>query len=1175
MTGYDRGRGLTMALLAVMLFAAAEFRASGPGNAGPCVHAVEPAGPPEEPSIAAASNQGQQALAGFKLPAGWQRQLFAAEPMLANPVAFGIDPQGRVFVCETFRQSKGVEDNRGRGYWLNDDLAAETVDDRVAYVKKHLKEKAADFTRHDDRLRLLVDRDGDGQADVSTVFAKQFNRISDGTGAGVLFHRGSVYYTCIPDLWKLRDADGDGVAEERSSLHYGYGVRYAFRGHDLHGLIAGPDGKIYFSLGDRGYNVLADGHRWKNPESGAVFRCDADGSNLEVFAYGLRNPQELAFDDFGNLFTGDNNSDSGDQARWVYVMEGGDTGWRMSYQYLPDRGPFNREKIWHPANPDQPAYVAPPIRNLGSGPSGLAFYPGTGLGPHFAQRFFLCDFRGGPGGSGIRTFRVKPKGAFFEVVDEEFSITNVLATDVDFGPDGAVYVSDWVDGWNGLNKGRIHRFFDPEQASSAVSRQVKEWLAGDWTARPSTELQKLLGHADRRIRQTAQFTLVERKAKAELLAAAMNAGNTNAAATNAGNTTDTQAGNPTTLSRIHAIWGLGQLAAGGDSSAELASAVIGLLDDADSEVRAQAAKVAGDNRMAAAASKLIEKLSDSSDRVRYFAAISLGKTGGREAVGPLVELLAANNDQDPALRHAGIFGLALIGGYRGWEPETQPATKVDSAKSDSAKSDSAKTSSAKVDSAKVAEREAILSQLKHPSAAARLGLAVVLRRLGSDELAQLLDDSDPRVVVEAARGIHDEPLSGALPALASLANRNLTNDALARRVLNANFRLGGASHAQAIAQAAARVSTPEAMRLEAIDMLAKWDQPAPLDRVMNMWRPLTARSKQPAVDAFRTVLPALVARADKAGAEAAKRAAAMGIQEVGPVLRGLLADQQQQAALRADALRALATLKDNQILETARKAVGDSQPDVRAAARDVLAKLQPEESLPTLRVASTSDSVMDRQTAFATLASLAAPGADEILAASLDELLAGRIPLDSRLDLISAAAARKNDAVRSRLGKYLAMRDANDPLASHAEALAGGDPARGAAIFFERAQVSCVRCHKAQGRGGDVGPELTRIATDKSPAYLLESIVLPNKTIAKNFESVLVVDDQGKVTSGVLKAEDAETLQLVTAEGKLVKIAKSAIEERRAAKSPMPEDLIKHLSPFELRDLIAYLASLK
>jgi quinoprotein glucose dehydrogenase len=289
----------------------------------------------------------------------------------------------------------------------------------------------------------------------------------------------------------------------------------------------------------------------------------------------------------------------------------------------------------------------------------------------------------------------------------------------------------------------------------------------------------------------------------------------------------------------------------------------------------------------------------------------------------------------------------------------------------------------------------------------------------------------------------------------------------------------------------------------------------------------------------------------------------------------LLADSQQTDALRADALRALATLKDGQILELARKSVRDGQPSVRAAARDVLAKLQPAESLAALRDAAKSASIVDRQTTFATLATLNEPGADEILAESLDALLAGQVPLDSRLDLVAAATARKNNTVRTRLEKYLALRDANDPLAAHAESLAGGDVARGAAIFFERAQVSCVRCHKAHGRGGDVGPELTRIGADKSPAYLLESIVLPNKTIAKNFESVLVVDDQGKVTSGVLKAEDAETLQLVTAEGKLVKIAKNAIDERRAAKSPMPEDLIKHLTPFELRDLVAYLASLK
>src|SRR6185369_415652 len=153
--------------------------------------------------------------------------------------------------------------------------------------------------------------------------------------------------------------------DQRKSLSYGYGVRYNFLGHDLHGLRFGPDGKLYFSIGDRGLHVQTrEGRILDNPDSGSVLRCELDGSNLELFATGLRNPQELAFDDFGNLFTGDNNSDSGDQARWVHVVEGGDSGWRMAYQYLPDRGPFNREKIWHPQEEGQPAYIVPPVTNI-------------------------------------------------------------------------------------------------------------------------------------------------------------------------------------------------------------------------------------------------------------------------------------------------------------------------------------------------------------------------------------------------------------------------------------------------------------------------------------------------------------------------------------------------------------------------------------------------------------------------------------------------------------------------------------------------------------------------------------------------------------------------------------------------------------------------------------------
>ena len=278
---------------------------------------------PQNPKIAAASDEGKKAIRGFKIPQGWKVKLFAAEPNVANPVSFDVDSTGRVYVVETFRQERGVEDNRGHGHWLIEDIAAQTIEDRLAYIKKHLKEKASDYTKHDDRIRLLQDTDGDGVADKFSVFSSGYNTILSGSGAGVLSYRGNVYFTCIPDLWLLRDQNNDGVADVQLLLSSGYGVRFAFRGHDLHGLIVGPDGRLYFSIGDRGYH-LPNGK--VDPASGAVFRCDLDGKNLEVVATGLRNPQELAFDDFGNLFTGDNNSDSGDKARWVYVVPGGDSG---------------------------------------------------------------------------------------------------------------------------------------------------------------------------------------------------------------------------------------------------------------------------------------------------------------------------------------------------------------------------------------------------------------------------------------------------------------------------------------------------------------------------------------------------------------------------------------------------------------------------------------------------------------------------------------------------------------------------------------------------------------------------------------------------------------------------------------------------------------------------------
>src|SRR5260370_28368307 len=67
---------------------------------------------PNEPVVAAASDDGERALSRIKVPAGLKLQLWAAEPLLANPVPFSIDERGRIYVAETFRQRKGVDDNR-------------------------------------------------------------------------------------------------------------------------------------------------------------------------------------------------------------------------------------------------------------------------------------------------------------------------------------------------------------------------------------------------------------------------------------------------------------------------------------------------------------------------------------------------------------------------------------------------------------------------------------------------------------------------------------------------------------------------------------------------------------------------------------------------------------------------------------------------------------------------------------------------------------------------------------------------------------------------------------------------------------------------------------------------------------------------------------------------------
>ena len=1106
-----------------------------------------------KPDVAKATAEPQKAIKSIRPLPGFKVDLFAAEPLIANPVAFHIDEKGKFYVVETFRHSDGVTDTRGHMNWLDADLGARTVADRVAMYKKFLSpEDFAKYSKEQDRIRLVEDRDGDGKADHATIFADGFSLTETGLAAGVLARNGDVYFTCIPDLWLLKDTNGDGKADERKSLHTGYGVHVGFLGHDLHGLIFGPDGKLYFSIGDRGFNVKTwDGKELAVIDCGSVLRCDPDGKNLEVVATGLRNPQELAFNEVGDLFTVDNNSDGGDKARLVQIIEGADSGWRIGYQFIEkpnSRGIWNSEKMWHPAWEGQAAYILPPLANFTDGPSGLTYYPGTGLNASQQGRFYISDFRGASSSSGIRSFKVKPKGATYEIADPEQFLWGFEVTDCDFGPDGALYAIDWVEGWNKNGKGRIWKVTAPEMEKDPLVAETKKLIGEGFEKRSTEELGKLLGHADMRVRQGSQFVLVDRLLASRPMVQHAEGANGDLAKVEAAQkvyedaltTLQTIAKSGEGFARFHALWGQGQILrdSSDDQRTKLLEAILPLFQDKDAEVRTQAARVAAE-AVITPVSAYVALLKDESPRVRSAALLSLAKSKSTlDVVAPLVDLIRTDDGRDPYLRHAAVRALTrtLVGDVKA--------------------------------------KEAIWALSNDPSANVRMAVLLTMRARSDAAVARFLDDSDPAIVLEAARCITEcYGMAEVQPKLAALANRTNLSEPLWRRVIAACRGPFVSADPKALASITVRNDVPEAIRVEALERLAEWSKPSPRHPITGLIRHSQERPAAEAIAALLPVFPQLVTNApDSVRNAAAKAAGTLGLKDAGPTLRTLVTDGAKPAESRVEALRALDALKDEKLGEVAQAILKDADPSVRVEAVRVVAKSNPDAAINLIQGVLGSGPVLEKQGAFATLAEIKDAKADAMLNVWLDKLATGEVSPEIRLDLTEAAAKRD---LKDKLAKYEATTSKDDPLSTFRDVLVGGNAARGRKVFREKAEVQCLRCHKVDGDGGEVGPELTGIVPKKDRAYILESIVLPNKQIAQGFETQVIAKSDGQIVSGIVKGEDDKEVRLMTAEGKLVTVLKADIDEKARGNSAMPEDIIKSLTKTELRDVIEFLASTK
>jgi putative heme-binding domain-containing protein len=1100
------------------------------------------------PEVAAAEAVKIRKEANVEVADGLELSLWAADSIVQDPIAISVAPDGRIFYTRATRQTSSEFDIRGHMDWTVASMSFETVEDRRAFLRKtfaegsdqseaHLKDLNKDGVRdwrdltvEKENVWLITDKTGDGVADHTQRYLEDFGEEITDVANGIEFHDGEVYVAVGPDLWKTSDKNKDGIADETESLAHGFAVHVGFSGHGMSGVTVGPQGRIWWGIGDIGSNVTdQDGKNWKNPNRGVVVRCDPDGSNYEVFAHGVRNTHEFAFDQYGNLITVDNDGDhSGERERLVYLIDGSDTGWRINWQfgkYTDEKN--NRYKVWMdekmslPRNDEQAAYFLPAIQNFVNGPTGLVYNPGTALSPEYYNHFFVAEFRGSPNNSPIHSFQMKPAGAGFALANHDTLVQGLLPTGLDFGPEGALYFGDWINGWGTKNEGRIWKL-DVGAAAGAekvLRAEVQELLATDFSTIATGKIMELLGHQDQRIRQKAQFMLADQPdlgGFGSLLGVAA----------------DHEAPQ---LARIHGLWGMAQMIRRGkDRATDLAPFLL----DADPEIIAQAAKMIGDLKQGGNAETLVGLLGHPSARVRFFAMEALGRTEEKTAVQPIIAMLREDGGKDSWLRHGGMVALGRIG-----------------------------------------DAVAMRDLAADPDRNVRLLGVVALRRMESAEVKAFLQDEDEYVVAEAARAINDDyTIPGAMWALASTLNaRAWTSEPLIRRAINAAVNVGNDRAVNELVTYVNTPANPAAMRAEALAALGTWADPSVFDRVDGRYRGQRKKSATYVTAKLGEIIPSLIARGNTEVRKAAIRATAnLEIKAVTDQLTAMMS-RDRDPVVRAESLIALDKLRAPNLEQLLRSALNDRDNQVRRRALELLpaSTIEPKSATKLYRDIIANGTVGEAQSALAGLARLKGTAGEELLGELVGQMAAGKLPAVIHLDLVEAVEAHEgNAALQAKLAAYEEELLKTDDLGLMTTALAGGNKGAGNGVFYWNSTAQCTRCHAIFEYGGNVGPNLAGVGSRLSPRELLTSIIRPSAALALGHENVLVTLANEEMLSGVVVSRTPEYLEVKVGKTEIRKISRADIAEEETLPSSMPSAEGK-ISRREIRDLVAFLATMK
>ena len=1006
-------------------------------------HAVRPMPAPASPHLT--------------VPDGFVVERIAGPSLLSYPM-FGVqDDHGRLFVFES------TEPN------------TMTTEEMLARPSYH--------------IRVLEDADGDGTYDKSTIFADKLPFPKGGA-----FVDGSLFVSAAPHLLRLKDTDGDLVADERATVATGWTLNV--NGAALGGPFLGPDGWLYLTDARRGFRITRKEGDTLEGKGARVWRVRPDGSGLEwVAGGGFDNAIELIFMPSGDTI-----------GTMTYFVDPKD-GVRDALMHWVEGGvyPKPNEVIAADRLPLTGDYLPPMTMLARVAPSGLLRYRGNAFGDGYHGNLFSAQFNTGR----VMRHVVTPSGSTYRTEDLPFvtaTAPDVHPTDVLQDADGSLIVIE-TGGW--FIKGcPLSRVAKPEVAGGiyrirkadapTVIDPRGQHIAFE-TMTPA-RLGGLLADPRPVVRDRALEHLVRRgEAAVPVLAGARRTGS------------DVE-------TRAAAVFALHRI---GTSAAR--EAVRAALADRDTGVRVAAARSTGLARDAAALPALLRAVVTDAPAVRRQAAIALEQIGDPRAVATLLK--SAQQPGDRFVEHTLIHALITL---------RDPAPLVTALASPSPQ-----------------ERRAALIALDQMQGAP-LQQSHVRPFLASS------DDSLWRTGIWVAShhpGWSDLIVSGVRARLdaPTLADADA---AVLRDVMVSVCRDG---EVQAlVARGIGGTRTP---------LLLDVMQACAIDKTPDAW-----------VDALRRQL---ASQDEGVRANAMRLVAGRRIESLAPDLSRIAGDASASPAQRSEALAALVLVRpalDRSSFDWLSAQLGrTAAAPARQQAAAILAQAALTDpqliDLAVTHVATAEAFLLPRIVAAFDRSTDAAVGAALVKAL---EQSTDRLDVLSERDL-AARLARFPEPVPSSAGPLmLALRQRQNARLTRLEAVAasltGGDIDAGRRLFFGKA--TCATCHAVGRQGAAFGPDLSNIGEIRARHDILEAILYPSASFAREYETWRVRTKTGENT-GVIKEQLPDALVLDTGPGATLRIARSSLVAVEPVEfSVMPPGLEALLSPRELADLMAYLEAL-